>query len=137
MSYDSKRNIGEFTNQWFELRIVNEELIAILDAQRDPADDNPEHWRYAAFQQFVAANRPLPNDLCWRLYDLGCSDVDLAMGGAMMADVLRLVECPIDLLTDALSSNRKHIAKIAGRRLGVEPQNSPNNPMNPSGSAES
>jgi hypothetical protein len=124
---------GEFTNQWFELCIVNDGLIRSLVAQRDPDDNNPEHLRYAAFQHFVAANRPLANDLCWRLYDLGCADVDLAMGGAMMADVLRLVECPIDLLTEALSSNRKHVARIAARRLDAEPQNATNKPMNPSG----
>ena len=118
--------LGEFTHQWFELCIVNEGLIRSFVTQRDPDDNNPEHLRYAAFQHFVAANRPLSNDLCWRLYDLGCADVDLAMGGAIMADVLLLVECPIDLLTEALSSNRKHVAQIAARRLDAEPQNSQN-----------
>ena len=125
--------LGEFTTQWFELGIVNDGLIRNLVGQREPDDNNPEHLRYAAFQHFLAANRPLPHELCWRLYDLGYADVDLAMGGAMMADVLRLTECPIALLTDAISSNRKHVARIAERRLDAEPQNSPNNPMDRSG----
>jgi hypothetical protein len=133
MENDSGQNVGEFTNDWFELSIVNEELITRLVAQRDPDDNNAEHLRYAAFKHFVAGNRPLPQDLCWRLYNLGCADVDFAMGGAMMADVLRLHECPINLLTEALSSNRKHAAQIAASRLKSVHQNSPNNPMNPSG----
>lgn len=133
MGNDSGQNVGEFTNEWFELCIVNEEVIKSLVAQRDPDDNNAEHLRYAAFKNFVAANRPLPQDICRKLYDLGCADADSAMGGAMMADVLRLHECPIDLLTEALSSNRKHIARIAAGRLGSVHQNSPNNPMNPSG----
>ena len=124
--------LGEFTNQWFELGIVNGGLIREFISKRDPNDNNPEHLRYAAFQHFVASNRPLPRDLCWRLYDLGLADVDLAMGGAMMGDVLRLPECPSDLLTKALTSNKKHVVRIATRRLDAEPQNSPNNPMNPS-----
>jgi hypothetical protein len=125
--------LGEFTNQWFELCIVTDGLIRNLVAQRDPDDTSPEHLRYAVFQHFVAANRLLPHDLCWRLYDLGSADVDLSMGGAMMADVLRLLECPIDLLTEARSSNRKHVAQIAAQRLDAEPENLPNKPMNPSG----
>ena len=125
--------LGEFTNPWFELGIVKEELMRRFVSQRDPDDNNPEHLRYVAFQHFVASNRPMPHDLCWRLYDLGCADVDLAMGGAMMADVLRLPECPSDLLTKALASDRNHVVQIAARRLDSEPQNSPNKPINPSG----
>lgn len=133
MENDSEKNVGEFTNNWYELSIVNEELIKTLLAQRDPHDNNAEHLRYAAFKHFVTGNRPLPKDLCWKLYNLGCADVDFAMGGAMMADVLRLHECPIDLLTEALSSNRKHVARIAASRLDSVHQKSPNNPMNSSG----
>lgn len=113
--------LGEFTNAWFELDIVNIGWITQFIAQRDPNDNNPEHVRYAAFQYFLVTNRPLPRELCWRLYDLGCADVDLAMGGAMMADVIRLAECPSDLLTKALSSNKKHIVAIATRRLDARP----------------
>lgn len=133
MENDSEQNVGEFTNDWFALSIVNEGLIKRLLAQRDPDDNNAEHLRYAAFKRFVAGNRPLSEDLCWKLYNLGCADVDFSMGGAMMADVLRLNECPVDLLAEALSSNRKHAARIAASRLDSVQQNSPNNPMNPSG----
>lgn len=118
MRNDSGQNAGEFTNEWFELCIVNEEVIKILVAQRAPDDHNAEHLRYAAFKNFVAVNRPLHPELCRNLYGLGCADVDFSMGGAMMADVLRLHECPIDLLMEALSSNRNHIARIAAGRLG-------------------
>lgn len=117
MENDSGQNVGEFTNDWFELSIVNKELIQRFLAQRDPDDNHAEHLRYAAFNHFVAGNRPLLQDLCWKLYNLGFADVDFSMGGAMMADVLRLNECPIDLLTEALSSNRKHVARIAASRL--------------------
>jgi hypothetical protein len=136
MKDDSVRNVGEFTNEWFELCIVTEDVIKSLVEQRDPDDNNAEHLRYVAFKKFVAANRPLSQALCRKLYDLGCADVDSSMGGAMMADVVRLPECPIDLLIEASSSNRRNLVRIATGRLGSVHQDSPNNPMNPVGGSE-
>ena len=108
---------GGFTDAWFNLGIVNANLIAALISQRDSDDKNPEHLRYAAFQHFIASNRPLRLGQCWQIYDLGNSDPDLAMGGTMMANVLRLPECPRELLTIALASDRKHIVRIAKQRM--------------------
>ncbi len=108
---------GEFTERWFELGLATSEAIRILNAQRDKDDNNPEHLRYALFQRFLAASRPLSATLCWQLYELGNADLDVSMGGTMMTIVTRLAECPRELLTVALASDRKHISRIACRRL--------------------
>jgi hypothetical protein len=37
----------------------------------------------------------------------------------MMADVLRLPECPPDVLNRALASDRPHLVRMARRRVGA------------------
>ena len=114
--------LGGFTVTWFELGIVSDSVIAELVVEREEDDDHPEHLRYAAFRRFVDLNRPLQHDHCWQLYRLGASDSDIAMGGAMMADILRLSECPYDLLKVARTSARKHVTKTADQRLHSLPR---------------
>ena|GEM_PF-1231071 len=124
---------GEFGAAWFELGIVNNELILQLIAQRDDDDHHSEHLRYAAFRRFVELNQPIKNERCWELYRLGSTDPDVAMGGSIMADILQLTECPRDLLRFARGSDRKHVARIAEQRLPPEPQIVANKVVNPNG----
>jgi hypothetical protein len=52
------------------------------------------------------------------LFKLGDADQDVMMGGAMMAEIIRLAECPSEVLDVALASNRKHLARIVQGRRG-------------------
>jgi hypothetical protein len=116
MTADRGEPIG-FTAQWFALGIVSEALIDQMRVEWNTGDDfNPEHYRNRAFQEFLDARRPLEPDLAVALYELGAADRDLAMGGAMMADILRLPECPENVLNAALKSDRKHLVRIVERR---------------------
>jgi hypothetical protein len=106
-----------FTTQWFSLGIVSEPLLAQIRARWDMGEDrNPEHYRYCAFKEFLAARRPLAPELVAALFELGATDPDQAMGGAMMADVVRLSECPANVLNAALESGRKHLARLVESR---------------------
>jgi hypothetical protein len=79
-------------------------------------DHNPEHYRYWAFREFLTGHRPLTPEQAKALFELGASDADEAMGGAMMADIVYLPECPAEVLDMAIASGRKHLVRIVERR---------------------
>jgi hypothetical protein len=83
----------------------------------DTGDDpNPEHYRYWAFREFLAKRRPLCPEVAVSLYELGDIDPDVNLGGSMMADILRLPECPPALFDAATESGRRHLVRIVERR---------------------
>jgi hypothetical protein len=110
------RSLG-FTAAWFALGVVDKALLDRQRAEWDRGEDhNTEHYRYAAFRAFLAAHRPLAPELAAALFELGAADPDWSMGGAMMADIVRLPECPSSVLDAALASGRKHLARIVQQR---------------------
>jgi hypothetical protein len=50
------------------------------------------------------------------LYELGAADPDHGMGGAMMNEIVRLPECPPDVIEAAANSGRKHLVKLAAAK---------------------
>jgi hypothetical protein len=107
----------QFSKDWFELGIVTPARLKELEAEYRSSDDkNPEHYRWRMFKQFVEASRPLDGRTAKALYELGEKDPDVSMGGSMMAEILRLDECPDDLIESATESGRKHLMKLAGAR---------------------
>ena len=106
-----------FTSEWFELGIATPERLAELKAVwAEGEDPDPEHYRWRAFQEFLAERRPLPADLARALYNLGATEVDRAMGASMMHRIVSLPECPEDVLDHARTSGRKHLEKAAFRK---------------------
>jgi len=106
-----------FTPAWFALGVVDETVLALHRAEWDRGEDhNPEHYRYGAFRSFLAARRPLPPELAAGLFELGAADPDGSMGGAIMADIACLPECPPAVLDAAWASGRKHLVRIVERR---------------------
>ena len=106
-----------FTARWAELGLVDDALLARFREEWERGDDHStEHYRYRAFGDFLAARRPLAPELAMALYELGDSDADHGMGGAMMAVVLHLPECPPDVLNRALASDRPHLVRAARQR---------------------
>src|SRR3989442_1469083 len=105
-----------FTRRWWDLGVIDATSLALYRAEWDRGEDrNPEHYRYGAFRAFLAARRPLPPDLAQALFELGDADPDQMMGGAMMADIVRLPECPKPVL-DLASSSRPHLVRLVERR---------------------
>jgi hypothetical protein len=106
-----------FSQEWFDLGVVDDNLLKELEAEwNEGVDDNPEHYRYWAFREFLKTHSPLPPETTLDLFKLGDSDPDWAMGGAMMADILRLPECPAEVIQAAMLSGRKHLVRIVSRR---------------------
>jgi hypothetical protein len=79
-------------------------------------DENPEHYRWHAFLDFLAKERPLSPEIATALYELGRVDPDINMGGSMMGEILRLRECPPSLIEAGANSGRKHLERLAARR---------------------
>jgi hypothetical protein len=106
-----------FTDQWHELGIVTLELLNQLRAQWLSSEDrHAEHYRWRAFLAFADARPELNPQLAVELYALGEAEPDVAMGGSIMAYVLRRPECPDILVDGALTSRRPHLMKIAQRK---------------------
>lgn len=106
-----------FSQTWFALGVVNDAVVARCRAEWDKGHDyNTEHYRYGAFREFLAKHRPLTPELAVALYELGAADPDWAMGGAMMADIIRLSEGPRSGLDSAQASGRKHLVRLVERR---------------------
>lgn len=74
-------------------------------------DPNTEHYRYRAYREYVASHSALSASMIEALYELGESDPDYCMGGAMMRHVLDLPGCPESVLDRALNSGRPHLVK--------------------------
>ena len=110
-----------FTPNWFELGVVDDDLILQYQRAWQTTDDRHlEHYRYRAFREYLNQACPLSETQCARLLELGEADPDLSLGGTIMANILKLPECPHSILRDALSTDRSHIVKVAKRRLGTD-----------------
>ena len=109
------RQLG-FTPGWLSLGVVDDAVLARLRVDWDRGEDpNTEHYRYRAFQDFLAAHRPLTQQLAEALFELGAADEDDGMGGAMMAEIVLLPECPPGVLDAAVASGRKHLIRLVER----------------------
>lgn len=105
-----------FSDKWFALGLVTRESLLLAGANYEASNDkSSEHYRYGAFRWFLSQHRPLPPSVAEALYELGNTDPDYSMGGAMMADIVDLPECPPSVITKALASDRKHLVRKAER----------------------
>ncbi|MBN9524475.1 hypothetical protein J0H58_39170 [bacterium] len=106
-----------FAPAWYALGVVTDEFLARARARWEAGEDpNTEHYRWWAFGEFLAARRPLPPDLAAALYALGEADPEPGMGGAMMAAIVHLPECPPAVLDTAAASGRVHLVRAVARR---------------------
>jgi hypothetical protein len=106
-----------FTPAWFALGVVDHTLLARQRAEWDKGEDeNTEHYRYRAFREFLASQDQLTPELATALFELGANDPDPAMGGSIMADIVRLPKCPPNVLDAAVASGRQHLIRIVQSR---------------------
>ncbi|MDQ3686380.1 MAG: hypothetical protein M3430_12395 [Acidobacteriota bacterium] len=111
----------EFSQEWIDLGIVTHGKLKQIEAEWAKGDDrNTEHYRWRAFHDFIQSKETLDADTATALYDLGANDPDYAMGGAIMAEILWRKDCPKHLLESAATSERKHLRKIADRKLKAD-----------------
>ena len=80
----------EFSQEWIDLGIITPAKLSHIEAEWAASDDrNTEHYRWRAFLDFIKSKGSLDAVTARRLYNLGASDPDSAMGGSIMADILR------------------------------------------------
>jgi hypothetical protein len=92
----------QFTPRWYALGIATQQRVAALEAiWADSEDRSPEHYRWRAFKEFLAEQRPLGRSLAVALYDLGAEESDRAMGESIMHEIVSLPECPTEVLERA------------------------------------
>lgn len=117
MSERDYKTLFQFSDQWFRLGLLTEtDLHTLGQSYETSGDRNAEHYRYKVFQDYLASHRPLSPQMAEALYELGQVDPDMAMGGAMMCDIIGLPECPPDVLEKALASGEQHLIKLVGRK---------------------
>jgi hypothetical protein len=111
----------EFNQDWVELGIITPEKLKRLEAEWAKGEDtNTEHYRWRAFLDFMESKGVLDENTAKALYNLGANDPDWAMGGSIMAEILRRKDCPNDLLERAAKSDRKFLRKIAKERIEAQ-----------------
>ncbi|AMV23989.1 hypothetical protein VT84_06310 [Gemmata sp. SH-PL17] len=107
-----------FTDRWLALGVVTRERVEALGREFESSSDkNPEHYRYAAFRDYLAAHRPLQPAVAEALYLLGEAGPDRGMGGAMTRDIACLPECPSVVRDRALGSGERSL--VAAVRQAV------------------
>lgn len=108
----------QLRDAWFTLGVVTPARLAAMRAEWERGEDrNPEHYRWGAFVAFLTERRPLDPLLAAALYALGERDPDQAMGSSMMDRLVRLPECPEEVLAAAATSGRSHLMRLVERRL--------------------
>lgn len=110
----------DFTDAWVEQGILTRPVLDELCARwTDGTDVNLEHYRWSAFKQFLHADRTLTSTQFDRLWDLGRSDPDQAMGRAMLFEVILRRDCPRALLQRAALSQDTALARKSQQVLAT------------------
>ena len=108
----------QFSQQWIDLGILTQEKLEVLASDWEIGEDqNPEHYRWRIFSDFLKSIKVLDNNLAMSLYNLGKNDPDINMGGSMMAQILRRADCPSYLIQDALNAKEDFLVKIATKKI--------------------
>lgn len=82
-----------FSPAWHSLGIVTESRLAALRAELALDEDrSPEHYRWQAFEEFVAEHYPLSASLAESLYELGARETDVAIDESIMHAIAALSE---------------------------------------------
>ena len=111
----------EFSQEWIDLGIITPAKLKQLESEWATGEDtNPEHYRWRAFLDFIESKVVLDENSARALYNLGANDRDGAMGGSIMANILRRKDCPKDLLELAAKSEEKFLRKMADERLAAK-----------------
>jgi hypothetical protein len=110
--------ILEFSQEWIDLGIITPAKLKQLETLWTTREDvNTEHYRWGAFLDFIKSKVLLDAETANALYELGENDPDAAMGGSIMAHVLRHKNCPKSLLQRGVKSEKRFLQKIANEKL--------------------
>jgi hypothetical protein len=111
----------EFSQEWIDLGIITPAKLKQFEVEWATGEDtNTEHYRWRAFLDFIEHIKSLDENTARALYNLGANDPDGAVGGSIMANILRRKDCPKDLLELASKSEEKFLRKLANERMAAK-----------------
>ena len=104
----------EFNRKWIEAGIINSTNFEFIKKEYIKGEDkNTEHYRWGAFRRFMQANSVISEKIFYILYEIGKNDPDYSMGGAILFDIIRRLDCPKKIIDIAIDDNDKVLAKHA------------------------
>ncbi len=100
-----------YTRKWFDSGILSEEkLLGQIEAQRVEGDADYEHYRYAAFREWLKASTSADDHSVSCYIELALSDGNSIMAGSALADLMDAA-----WLTDSqFASVAEQITKFGG-----------------------
>lgn len=112
----------QFSKEWIEAEIINIEVFASIKKEYIKGEDHrAEHHRWKAFRLFLQANDSIPEEKFNILYYIGKNDSDYSMGRAILFDILKRSDCPLELIDKTLNDNdvtlARHALKCKSKRL--------------------
>jgi hypothetical protein len=109
-----------FTDAWIEVGILTDEVFNELNEEFLKGDDsNSEHYRWKAFRDFMSSNKVIEAKTFARLYQLGKNDADYFMGRAMIFDIVKRSDCPLELLEMVSNDEDAILAKHAIKHKSI------------------
>jgi hypothetical protein len=113
----SEHSSAEFSEAWLSLGVVTAERLASQRVEwARGGQEDPQHFLWRAFLDFLHERRPLSAALAAALYDLGERERDEALGESMMLRIVQLPECPASVLDAAVASGRPDLIRAVARR---------------------
>jgi hypothetical protein len=116
-----------FSNEWISSGIVSiSNFPSIKDNYLENKDEDPstEHYRWKAFQSFLKTNQQISSDVFRVLHELGINDLDRSLGYAIIFDIIRRNDCPIEVIEASINDDyyplSKHAMKYKNLRLNKE-----------------
>ena len=105
-----------FTKEWIETGIIDaENFIEYKNRYLEEQDSCTEHYRYAAFIDFMRSKKNLSQETFSAIYNLGKKDPDPAMGRSMRIYLIQRTDCPKKLIDLAIKD--KDTSKIVLKLL--------------------
>lgn len=113
----SEHSPSEFSDAWLSLGVVTAERLAgqRVEWARGGQED-PQHFLWCAFLDFIRERQPLSAELAAAPYGLGERERDETMGESMMLHIVQLPECPASVLDAAVATGRRHLIRAVERR---------------------
>lgn len=106
----------ELNSDWIESGIIDNNTFSIIKKEYlklKEEDSRTEHYRWAAFKEFLNLNNHLEAEVFYKLYNLGKNEPDYAMGRSMIFEIIKRLDCPIELIDVAINDSDYTLSKHA------------------------